>query len=338
MRQDSSRHLGSISNRYVHIAFKTEPSDGTNPARTGLALDFYRGPCMKILIFGKGFIGQRCADAWRDEAVLSDVFVLTKDDAAREIARVKPDVVLNAAGVRGVPNVDWCDTHQMETICGNTVLPLLLADACQDVGVYLLHIGSGCIFYGDSPHPDKAWREHDFGNPLPTYSRTKWAADLALSTLLNVGIARIRMPIDAVPSPGNLIDKLASFEKVIDVENSVTVIDDMVSVFYQLMLKKAEGVFHATNPGTVRHRDILALYEELVDPEHTNEWIENEQLVALGLAVKDRSNNFLASERLNTFGIHMRPAQKALRDTMNRYALAKRTMQQAVPEPIVNRQ
>lgn len=284
---------------------------------------------MKILIFGKGFVGKRCADAWGDEAVLSDVFVSCKDDVLKEIERVRPDAVLNAAGVRGVPNVDWCDSHQMETIRGNTILPLLIADACQEAGVYLLHIGSGCIFYGASPHADKAWREDDFGNPLPTYSRTKWAADLALSTLPNVGIARIRMPIDAVPSPANLIDKLASFEKVIDVENSVTVIDDMVDVFYRLMQKKAEGIFHTTNPGSVRHRDILALYEELVDPEHTNIWIQNEELVAHELAVKDRSNNFLASERLNALGIHMRPATEALRDTMQKYAIAK----QAVQEP-----
>lgn len=289
---------------------------------------------MKILIFGKGFVGRRCAETWGEEAVLSNVFVVSKGDALKEIQRVRPDAVLNAAGVRGVPNVDWCDLHQMETIRGNTVLPLLIADACQEAGVYLLHVGSGCIFYGDSPHEDKAWRESDFGKPLPTYTRTKWAADLALSTLSNVGIARIRLPIDAVPSPGNLIDKLASFEKVIDVENSVTVIDDMVDVFYQLMQKKGEGIFHATNPGTVRHRDLLALYEELVDPSHTNEWIENEDLVALGLATKGRSNNFLASERLNTIGIHMRPAKEALRDTMQKYALAKQSMREPLPEPI----
>ena len=79
---------------------------------------------MKILIFGKGFVGKRCADAWGDEAVLSDVFVSCKDDVLKEIERVRPDAVLNAAGVRGVPNVDWCDSHQMETIRGNTILPL----------------------------------------------------------------------------------------------------------------------------------------------------------------------------------------------------------------------
>ncbi len=277
---------------------------------------------MKILIFGKGFVGNRCASAWPD-AVLSDVRVSNKEEALAEIKRVQPDAVLNAAGVKGKPNVDWCDTHQMETILGNTLEPIVLAQACQEVGVYLLHIGSGCIFYGDSPHPDKTWREDDFGNPRPTYSRAKWAADLVLSTLPNVAIARIRMPIDHVRNSGNLLQKLAAYPKVIDVENSITVVDDMVSVFRQLMEKKAPGIFHVTNPGTARHREILGLYKDLVDPNHSCEWISEEDLVVQGLATKKRSNNFLASTRLAEVGIAMRPVKEALRDTVEKYARAK---------------
>ena len=269
-------------------------------------------------------MGNRCRDVWGDEAVLSTVLVASKQDALAEIQRVQPDAVLNAAGMRGRPNVDWCDTHQMETILGNTVLPVLLAEACAEAGVYLLHMGSGCIFYGDSPHPDNAWREDDFGNPLPTYSRTKWAADLVLSTLPNVGIARIRMPIDSIPSAGNLIDKIASFPKVIDVENSATIVEDMISVFYQLMEKKASGIFHVTNPGTIRHRQVVELYQQMVDPNYTCEWIHNDDLVKLGLVSKGRSNNFLASTRLAEFGITMRPALDALRDTMKKYATLKK--------------
>lgn len=280
---------------------------------------------MKILIIGGGYVGQRCADAWGANAVLATDRITSKDDVLRLLAQHQPDAVLNAAGVRGKPNVDWCEDHQLETILGNTKLPIVIAEACQEKGVYLLHIGSGCIFYGDSAHPDKQWREYDMGNPTEvTYSRTKWAADLVLSTLPNTGIARIRMPIDYIPSEQNMIDKLASFPKVIDVENSVTIVDDMVTVFYQLMEKKAPGIFHVTNPGILKHKEIVALYEEMVDPNHTNEWINNDDLVKQGLAKKGRSNNFLSSERLHEFGIEMREVHEAMRDTMQKYAALKK--------------
>ncbi|MBU1705443.1 sugar nucleotide-binding protein [Patescibacteria group bacterium] len=275
---------------------------------------------MKILIFGNGYLGNRCKEVWGDEAIITDKIVNTPAEALEEIRLHNPDAILNAAGIKGRPNVDWCEDNQIATMRGNTILPLNLADAAQEAGVYLLHMGSGCIFYGDSPHEDKAWREHDFGNPSAVYSRSKWAADLILSTLPNVGIARIRMPIDWQPSPGNLIDKLASYPKVIDVENSVTVIDDMIDVFYQLLSKKAPGIFHVTNPGTLRHRETLALYKELVDPNHACEFIDEGELVTCGLAKKKRSNNFLASDRLAEYGIHMRPVAEAIRDTVEKYA------------------
>lgn len=278
---------------------------------------------MKILIIGNGYLGNRCKNVWGEQAVIADKNIETKNDVLQLLAEYNPDAVLNAAGVTGNPNVDWCETHRLETIVGNTKLPITIAQACQEAGIYLLHMGSGCIFYGDSAHPDKKWRESDMGNPTEvTYSRTKWAADLVLSTLPNVGIARIRMPIDWMPSARNLIDKLSKYPKVIDVENSATVIDDMIEVFYQLLEKKAEGIFHVTNPGTIKHKEIMALYEELVDKNHTNEWISNDDLVKQDLAVKTRSNNFLYSENLEKLGIKMRPMKEAIRDTMIKYAQA----------------
>ena len=277
---------------------------------------------MKILIIGNGYIGARCAEKWGEEAILSGDILETKKDALALLDKYKPDVVLNAAGVRGKPNVDWCETHQLETILGNTKLPIIIAAACQEKNIYLLHIGSGCIFYGESPDP-RGWKEDDFGNPRPVYSRSKYAADLVLSTLPNVGIGRIRMPIDYAPSPGNLIDKLAGFTKVTDVENSVSVVEDMIEVFYQLLQKKGEGIFHVTNPGTIKHREIIEMYEKIVDPSHKNEWISNEDLVKQGLAAKGRSNNFLQSDNLVKLGIKMRPVKEAVEDTMKKYAKLK---------------
>ncbi len=273
---------------------------------------------MKILIIGNGYLGSRCAERWPD-AIVSDKKIYSVDDVRQLLQEHQPDAVLNAAGVVGKPNVDWCETHQRETIAGNTILPLLIAEACQDAEIYLLHIGTGCIFYGPSPDP-KGWREDDFGNPAAAYTRSKYAADLALSTLPNVGIARIRMPIDYVPVSNNLIYKLAQYKQIIDVENSVTIVEDMVTVFRELLEQRATGIFHVTNPGSIKHREIIAMYEELVDQGHTNEWITEADLVAKGLAKKSRSNAILQSTRLEQYGIAMRPIKEALREILIKYA------------------
>ena len=275
---------------------------------------------MKTLIFGCGFMGQRLA---RDlPGALLDPADIADESAVRAALQAhKPDAVVNAAGKTGRPNVDWCETHEYETYRSNVEGPLVLASSCKAAGAYLLHLGSGCVFYGPSPSLG-GWREDDFANPKSFYSRTKYAADLVLSKLPNVAVARLRMPIDSLPGARNLITKLAGYKQVIDVENSVTFVDDLVGVVAALIERRAVGVFHATNPGTMRHRDLLGLYRDLVDPSHQVELIREEDLVARGLAKLGRSNCVLASGNLAALGITMRPAEVALRDALQRYALA----------------
>lgn len=277
---------------------------------------------MSTLIFGGGFLGERLARELPD-AILSRVDITDRDAVDGAIFEARATAVVNCAGKTGRPNVDWCETHREATWRSNVLGPLVLAEACEAAGAYLLHVGSGCVFYGPSPSPG-GWREDDPANPISYYSRSKYAADLLLAPRPDVAVVRIRMPVDAAPHPRNLITKLAGYSQVIDVENSVTVIDDLVATMRSLVAKRATGVFHVTNPGTMRHRDLLARYRELVDPSHRCELIEEGELVARGLALAPRSNCILASSRLEALGIHLRPIDVALADVMARYAAAKR--------------
>jgi dTDP-4-dehydrorhamnose reductase len=272
---------------------------------------------MKILIIGKGWLGSRCHEEWSD-SVISDTIINSKEDVLALLKTHQPDAVLNAAGVVGKPNVDWCETHQLETIKGNTVLPVIIAEACKEMNVYLLHMGTGCIFYGDAPHGGP-WKETDAANPVAVYSRAKYAADLVLSTLENVGIARIRMPIDDRKHRANMIDKLVAYPQVVDVNNSATVVPDMVLAFRQLLEKKASGIFHCTNPGSITHREILALYNKYVEPIAEKEWIHEGELVDFGLVAKKRSNNIMQSINLAKYGISMRPIKEAVEEAMKNY-------------------
>jgi dTDP-4-dehydrorhamnose reductase len=280
-----------------------------------------------VLIFGAGYLGQKFADALPG-SVLTTADIADPDAVREAIETFRPDAVLNTAGKTGKPNVDWCEDHKIPTMRSNVVGALVLAEACAEANVHLTHLGSGCIFYGPSPDP-KGWRETDFGNPSAFYSRTKYAADLVLSELPSVAVARLRMPIDGVPGGRNLITKLANYPKIIDVENSVTVIADLIRAVQTIIEKRATGVFHVVNEGTMKHRDLIAMYEEIVDPTHTNEWIANDDLVKIGLATKGRSNCILQNTRLKEIGVEMRPISVALRECMEQYAQAVRAEKDA---------
>lgn len=273
-----------------------------------------------VLVFGPGYLGTRFAES-TPGAILSTANIANEEEVREAIETFHPDVVVNFAGKTGKPNVDWCESNKVATFRSNVTGALVLAEVCQDLGLHLTHISSGCIFYGASPD-ERGWHESDFANPSAFYSRTKYAAELVLSQLEHVAIVRLRMPIDSKPGSRNLITKLANYPKIIDVENSVTVIDDLMEAVRGIAEQKAEGIFHAVNPGIMRHRDLMALYTELVNPAHTNEWITEQDLVSQGLAVKARSNNIMQNTRLAEIGIQMRPIDIALRDCMEKYAAA----------------
>ena len=272
---------------------------------------------MTTLVFGAGFLGTRLA---RDlpAATLDRADICDRHAVAAAIARVRPDVVVNAAGKTGRPNVDWCEVHHDQTWRSNVVGVEVLADACAADGVHLLHLGSGCVFDGPSPSPG-GWREDDPPAPRSCYARSKHAAEQLLAGRPQVAIVRVRMPIDAAPHPRNLITKLAGYPHVIDVENSVTVVDDLIAVVAALAAGRATGVFHATNPGPLRHRELLARYRAVVDPGHTYQLIPADELITRSLVTTPRSSCILASTRLADLGLAMRPIEVALADVLARY-------------------
>lgn len=284
---------------------------------------------MRILIFGgKGYIGSHCVAVWGKEAIVYDKRITDVDSVIKEIEVHKPDVVLNAAGERGKPNVDWCEDHPIEVIEGNVFLPITIARACQKTGVYFFHIGTGCIFYGDAPYPDKQWREYDPAFPITAYSKTKFAADLLLSMFPHTGIGRIRLPISFIPSTQNFLTKITSFKKVSDVANDATILTDFVPVLYALCEKRAQGIFHLTNRGPLSFRRLIELYEKYVDPRHTCEFVSDASLNEQGINKKQRSNCVLASQRLETLGLSMRPIEEALIETLKKYKQEKEKQEQ----------
>jgi UDP-glucose 4,6-dehydratase len=63
-----------------------------------------------------------------------------------DITYAKPSHVFNAAGVTGRPNVDWCESHKVETIRANVVGILTLADVCEQSKSLFINFATWCIF------------------------------------------------------------------------------------------------------------------------------------------------------------------------------------------------
>ena len=250
---------------------------------------------MKYLIFGNGYLGQKFKDYFSN-SVMSDVFIENENDALQEIKRFQPDWVLNCAGITGRPNIDWCEDHKQETFKGNVLLPLMIAKACQKSSVKMLHLGSGCVYLGDNQ--GKGWKETDAPNFAGSfYSKTKALSEDMLKDY-DVLQLRLRMPIDNdINSERNFVRKITRYKKIINVKNSMTVVDDLLKVAEILMSKNKTGIYNIVNPGPMSHKEILDLYKEIIDPNFAYEIISVEELHKITKA--ERSNCVLNNDKLS---------------------------------------
>ena len=113
----------------------------------------------------------------------------------------------------------------------------------------------------------------------------------------NVLQLRLRMPIDDdLSNARNFIYKIAHYEKVVNVPNSMTVLNELVPLAIEAALRRMTGVYNFTNPGVISHNEVLQLYKEYYDRDF--EW-ENFSLddQAKVLAAP-RSNNELDARKL----------------------------------------
>ncbi len=270
---------------------------------------------MNILIFGKGFVGQHFADYYGEQALLSDYRVEDFSGIVAELKRLQPKVVINCIGKTGSPNVDWCEDHKVETLFGNVTVPLLIARACAELGIYMVHVGSGCVYSGDKD--GEGFSECDEPNFAGSfYSKTKAWSEAMLNEFPVLQL-RLRMPLDGAPGPRNFITKITKYAKVISVPNSISVIEDFIKAADALIQKRATGIYNMTNPGAITHEEILKMYQEIVDPSFQINLMTLEELGAVTKA--GRSNCALSMKKLESEGIHMRPVHEAVRDALEQY-------------------
>ena len=278
---------------------------------------------INILILGNGFIGSRLyAKLNTIESVniniLSqsdvDYTEMSELDAHIREHNMLPDAIINACGYTGVPNVDACEGDKSNCWRLNTVLPVNLANYCSLISARLIHISSGCIYNGYS----KVWTEADrpnfgiFNDSSSFYSKSKHAAETLLADTDSI-IFRIRMPFTMDNSKRNYLNKILQYDNIISMDNSVTCVEDFISMFidmvkYEELLNIEAGAYNIVNPEPTNAEDVVQVLKKfgLENP--------NWKIIPLSkLETKaNRSNCVLSSEKLASIGHFLPPTRDSL--------------------------
>lgn len=270
------------------------------------SLSFSQGSSTEIfLVFGgkTGWIGQKLVKILQEQNY--QVYTATsrlenREELEREIELIQPNFIINAAGVTGVPNVDWCEDNQQTVLRTNIIGVLNLIDVAFLHGIHVTNIGTGCIYQYDEEHPMGSgigFTEEDEPNFSGSfYSKTKGMLDKMLLSYPNVLNLRIRMPITDDLYPKNFITKITKYAKVVNIPNSMTILDDLLPISIEMTLRGLKGNYNFTNPGAISHNEILELYKKYVDPSFSwkNFTVEEQNKILKA----QRSNNELDTSKL----------------------------------------
>ncbi|MFH0855073.1 MAG: sugar nucleotide-binding protein [Candidatus Omnitrophota bacterium] len=267
----------------------------------------------KILILGKGFIGQRLQKDFG--CAICKEFIRSLKDAQRIIKKYNPGIIINCIGSTGKNNVDGCESAKDATLLANSFVPVILAEASLRSNIKLVHISSGCIFkfnYAlDKPVSED--KSPDFFGLF--YSRSKIYSDLALAELskkYDILICRIRIPLLNQPHPKNILDKLIKYRKVITLRNSVTYIPDFSRALTHLIKIGARGIYNVVNKGGLSYPELMDIYTKYV-PDFKYKTIDFRKL---GLV---RTNLLISARKLEKTGFKVRPIDSVLEECVREY-------------------
>jgi dTDP-4-dehydrorhamnose reductase len=197
--------------------------------------------------------------------------------------------------------IDYLETKETlrENLNDNLYVPLSIAMFCDNHNIHFTYIGTGCIFEYDKKHTQEfGFTEEEQPNFFGSnYSIVKGFTDMLMhqTNALNL---RIRMPITSSTNSRNFITKILNYKKICSIENSMSVLDELLPLSIEMMKNCEKGTFNFTNPGTISHNEILQMYKDVVNPEFTWENFTQEQQSAILLA--NRSNNMLDTKKLES--------------------------------------
>jgi dTDP-4-dehydrorhamnose reductase len=272
---------------------------------------------MIVILGGSGYIGtafRRCLEARgvehrsisRRKCNYYDREVLD-----RLLSELRPQFLINTAGFTGRPNVDACELQKAECLLGNAVLPGVIREACERRQVAWGHLSSGCIYTGMAPK-DTGFHEEDppnftfRQNNCSFYSGSKALGEEMLNGAESCFVWRLRIPFNHIPSERNYFSKLMRYDRLVDVRNSLSHLDECVEACIDCFVSEIPfGTYHVTNTGSMTTREIVALIEKSGVCRKDFRFFESEEQFLRMAAKTPRSQCVLDNSKARAVGLRL---------------------------------
>jgi len=279
---------------------------------------------MKILLIGA--TGQLGGDLLRNNPghdVVApgreELDLARQGEAARLIAQLRPDTVINCAAFHNVPK---CEEEPAQAFLVNCVAVRDLAAACAAQGARLVTFSSDYVFGGERSEP---WREDDKPFPLQVYGISRLAGEHAALASAPEHAVVIRTcglygRSGARSKGGNFVDGRVAdaragkrIEMASEQVVAPTSTDDLSRAVYALLAspKLAPGIYHLVNEGACSWYEFTREIVRLVGGE--SEVVPVDRGGRTG-NMRRPLYSVLANTKARALGVRLRPWREALAD------------------------
>jgi dTDP-4-dehydrorhamnose reductase len=217
------------------------------------------------------------------------------------ISDTRPDVVYLPAAF---PNVDYCETHPIETYETNVRGVKYVAQAANDIGAKLIYFSSDYIFDGQAG----PYEETGIANPISEYGRQKLSAEHHIALFAkNFLIIRTTVVYGWEPQGKNFVYRIvkslneSNHVKVpTDQVGTPTYASDLVRNVIRLSKTDITGIVNVAGPSCISRYDfallianIFSLPQNLIHPVRTKELNQSARRPLLAGLITEKAQSFL---------------------------------------------
>lgn len=163
------------------------------------------------------------------------------------------------------------DLELIDNLKNHLLIPNKIALFCQRYKIHFTYIGTGDIYnYKNTDKKRIPFNEEDEPNNFNNnFNSIRCCTDrlLKLTDTLNL---RFRSPITSdLSDNNNYLKKILKSLKISNLQNSISVLDELIPLTIEMMVNKKIGTYNFTNPGIISQNKILEIYKEFYDSNYS---------------------------------------------------------------------
>lgn len=180
------------------------------------------------------------------------------------IRKIKPMVTVHAVAF---PSVDFCETHPELTNLLHVKVTKDITNICKEIDSKLIFISTDNVFKGNL---NRKYNELDKPQPINHYGKTKLQAEKIVSEISSTNVILRTAAIYGWHKRSRFTNWVLSslmenkvVDPFIDLQNTPTLVDDLVKVILKIIEGNISGLYHATGKTCINRYEFALILAEV---------------------------------------------------------------------------